>query len=127
MEKLQFDLGRKRYKVGGGVLEMNPTDPNLYGRFLSCLRELEELEASLSAQDPSGEELILAMEEADRQVKAALSRVFPGNDLETIFQGVSLLAVGSNGERVLTNFLAALEPILRKGALACAKAEADRL
>jgi len=127
MEKLQFDLGRKRYKVGGGVLEMNPTDPNLYSRFLSCLRELEELEASLSAQDPSGEALILAMEEADRQVKAALGRVFPGNDMDAIFQGVSLLAVGENGERVLVNFLAALEPILRKGAMQCARAEAAKL
>lgn len=127
MEKLNFDTGRKRYKVGSGVLELNPTDPNLYSRFLSCLRELETLEKSLADAQPSGEALILAMEEADRQVKAALSRVFPGNDLEAIFQGVSLLAVGSNGERVLTNFLAALEPILRKGALNAARAEAAKL
>lgn len=127
MEKLNFDTGLKRYRVGAGVLQFNPTDPNLYSRFLGCLEELEALEKSLADAQPSGEELIRSLEAADREVKAALSRVFPGNDLEAIFQGVSLLAVGGNGERVLTNFLAALEPILRKGALACARAEADKL
>lgn len=127
MEKLNFDTGLKRYRVGAGVLQFNPTDPNLYSRFLSCLEELEALEKSLADAQPSGEALIRSLEAADREVKAALSRVFPGNDLEAIFQGVSLLAVGGNGERVLTNFLAALEPILRKGALACARAEADKL
>ena len=123
MEKLQFDLGLKRYRVGNGVLAFNPTDPNLYSRFLTCLEELEALEKTLPAQ----ENLIQALAEADKAVKAALSRVFPGNDMEAIFQGVSLLAMGSNGERVLVNFLAALEPVLRKGALEAARAQAESL
>lgn len=128
MEKLNFDTGLKRYRVGAGVLQFNPTDPNLYSRFLGCLEELEALEKQLAEQQPSGEDLIRSLEAADKQVKAALSRVFgPGNDMDAIFQGVSLLAVGENGQRVLTNFLSALEPILRKGALSCARAEAERL
>ncbi len=120
MEKLQFDTGVKRYKVGSGVLAFNPTDPNLYSRFVDCLRELEALEQTL----PEGLEGLSA---ADKAVKAALARVFPGNDMEAIFQGVSLLAMGSNGERVLVNFLAALEPVLRKGALEAARAQAESL
>ena len=127
MEKLTFDTGVKRYRVGAGVLAFNPTDPNLYGRFLSCLEELQTLEKQLEDKPLSGEELLRSLQEADRQVKAALGRVFPGNDMEAIFQGVSLLAVGENGERVLVNFLAALEPILRKGAMQCARAEAAKL
>lgn len=127
MEKLTFDTGVKRYKVGAGVLAFNPTDPNLYSRFLSCLEELEQMEKQLQEAPLSGEELIKRLQEADTQVKAALSRVFPGNDMEAIFQGVSLLALSANGSRVLTNFLAALEPILRKGAMLCAQAEAERL
>ena len=127
MEKLQFDTGLRRYKVGAGVLEFNPTDPNLYSRFLDCLRELEALEAQLQAAPRSGEEALGCIREADKAVMAALGRVFPGNDLEAIFRGVSLLAVGSNGERVLVNFLAALEPVLRKGALECAREVAAAL
>lgn len=127
MEKLNVDFGCKRYRVGAGVLQFNPTDPNLYSRFLTCLEELEALEKQLSGEKVTGEALIRSLQEADTQVKAALSRVFPGNDLEAIFQGVSLLAVGANGERVLTNFLAALEPILRRGALDAARAQAEAL
>ena len=41
MEKLQFDTGVRRYRVGDGVLSFNPTDPNLYSRFLTCLQEKE--------------------------------------------------------------------------------------
>ena len=32
-----------------------------------------------------------------------------------------------NGERVLVNFLGALEPVLRRGALAAAQAQAEQL
>ena len=47
--------------------------------------------------------------------------------MEAIFQGVSLLALGANGERVLVNFLGALEPVLRQGALAAAQADAEAM
>ena len=127
MEKLNFDTGVKRYRVGSGVLALNPTDPNLYGRFLSCLESLQALEKQLEEAPLSGAALLERLQEADSQAKAALGRVFPGNDMDAIFQGVSLLAVGENGERVLVNFLAALEPILRKGAMQCARAEAAKL
>lgn len=127
MEKLQFDTGLKRYKVGSGVLSFNPTDPNLYSRFLDCLRELEALEATLQAQPAAGEALLTCLQEADKTVKAALGRVFPGNDMEAIFSGVSLLAMGNNGQRVLVNFLGALEPVLRRGALDAARAQAEAL
>ena len=123
MEKLQFDTGVRRYRVGDGVLAFNPTDPNLYDRFLTCLQELEELEKVLP-EAASGAEGLRA---ADKAVKSALSRVFPGNDMEAIFSGVSLLALGNNGERVLVNFLGALEPVLRKGALDAAQAQAAAL
>ena len=123
METLIFDTGIKSYRVGGGVLAFNPADPNLYTRFLDCLSDLEALEAAVSGEG----ELLARIRTADNQAKAALSKVFPGADWEAIFQGVSLLAVGSNGSSVLANFLAALEPVLRSGALAAARAEAEAL
>lgn len=123
METLIFDTGIKSYRVGGGVLAFNPADPKLYTRFLDCLSDLEALEAAVSGEG----HLLERIRTADNQAKAALSKVFPGADWEAIFQGVSLLAVGSNGSSVLANFLAALEPVLRSGALAAARAEAEKL
>ena len=123
METLIFDTGIKSYRVGGGVLAFNPADPKLYTRFLDCLSDLEALEAAVSGEG----DLLERIRTADNQAKAALSKVFPGTDWEAIFQGVSLLAVGSNGSSVLANFLAALEPVLRSGALAAARAEAETL
>ena len=123
METLIFDTGIKSYRVGGGVLAFNPADPKLYTRFLDCLSDLEALEAAVSGEG----DLLERIRTADNQAKAALSKVFPGTDWEAIFQGVSLLAVGSNGSSVLATFLAALEPVLRSGALAAARAEAETL
>lgn len=126
MEKLNFDSGVKTYKVGAGVLKFNPTDPNLYARFLEILDSLSDLEGELSKA--SGADAIAALAQTDKEVKARLSYVFgPDNDLDAVFQGVSLLAVGSNGQRLITNFLAAMEPVLSGGARDCAAAEAAKL
>ena len=124
METLHFDTGVREYRVGGGVMAFNPADPNLYSRFLECLTTLEDLEKALAGDDG---DILNRLQQADTQAKAALSKVFPGTDWEAVFQGVSLLAVGSNGSSVLANFLAALEPVLRQGALAAAQAEAKKL
>ena len=126
MQKLTFDTGVRSYKVGGGVLKFNPTDPNIYARFLETLDSLSALEEELAKV--SGADAITALACADKTIKEKLSYVFGvGNDLEAIFSGVSLLAVGANGERLITNFLAAIEPILSAGARQCAAAEAAKL
>ena len=124
MEKLLFDSGIKTYKVGAGVLKFNPTDPNLYARFLEVLEELTILEKAI----PLGDNAVAALAQTDKEVKARLSYVFgPGNDVDAVFGGVSLLAVGASGERLITNFMAVIEPILSDGARACAAAEAKDL
>jgi len=126
MEKLTLDTGVKSYKVGAGVLKFNPTDPNVYARFLETLDSLSGLEAELSRH--SGADAIAALSQTDKELKSRLTYVFgPGNDLEAVFSGVSLLAVGANGERLITNFLSAIEPILSEGAHRCAAAEAAQL
>lgn len=127
MEKLIFDSGLRTYRVGGGTLRFNPTDPNLYARFLEALDRLTQLEEALAGpQDGPG--TIALLRDTDKQVKEILRQVFgPDNDLEPIFGGMNLLAVGDNGQRLLTNFMAALEPILTDGARRCARAEAEKL
>lgn len=68
----------------------------------------------------AGKQTVLVLQEADRQIKKILTRVFGGdNDFEKLFSGVSLLAVAGNGERVITNLFAALQPILSQGAATC--------
>lgn len=123
MKKISFDSGVQSYKLGDGVLRFNPGDPNVYARFMEGAEKLRAVEQEL-ANTP--EEPLAALRSADRQMKEVLNWVFgPGNDFESMLGGVNLLAVAENGERVVTNLFAALEPILVAGAEACAGAAAE--
>lgn len=128
MEKLTLDTGVQAYKInGGGVLRFNPGDPNIYARFLDSLDNLRTLEKELAQQaekleqeDGAGALRLLAR--ADQEAKKTLSWVFGAeNDFDEILGGVNLLAIGANGKRVVTNFFAAVEPILTVGAERCAQ------
>jgi len=117
MEKLIFDTGVKRYRInGGGVLQFNPADPNVYARFLEAAEKIKAAEAEL---DSCGD-VLAAVTALDKKVKALLEGVFPGNDFDALLGGVNLLAVAGNGERVVTNLMAALQPVLTRGAKLCA-------
>ena len=117
MEKLQFDSGVRAFRVNGGEsLRFNPGDPNLYARLQAASEKLPEIQKAMEGQDIPG-----MLAETDRQLKALLSEVFPGNDMEKIFAGVNLLAPTATGKTVFENFIGALEPILAKGAESCAK------
>ena len=125
MRNIQFDSGVTEFAVNGGVLRFNPGDPNVYARFCEAVEQIKGLEQELVQKAGGSEEapeLIRLMAEADRELKQILGWVFgPGNDFEKVLGGVNLLAVASNGERVITNLFAALEPILVEGAQRCAR------
>lgn len=127
MEKLNFDNGVKEYRINGnGILRFNPGDPNLYARFLDALDGIKALEQELMGKaqamekaDPthSGEAVLRLMQESDRRIKALLTQVFGSeNDFEQVLGGVNLLATAGNGQRVIANFLTALQPVLEAGA-----------
>ena len=124
MEQLQFDSGVRTYRVNGGeTLCFNPADPNLYARF----QEVEEKLRGLSQTfDGEGGDMLTLLQMTDRELKALLCWVFPGNDFEKIFTGVNLLAVTQTGKTVLENFLDALTPILCEGAECFAQGVAER-
>lgn len=124
MEKLNFDTGLQSYRInGGGVLRFNPADPNVYARFLEAAERIKAAEAELEGSPDA----LAAMTALDKKVKAMLSEVFgAGNDFDALLGGVNLLAVASNGERVVTNLLTALQPVLTKGARLCAGEIAKR-
>lgn len=102
MEKMTIDCGMRQYKINGkGVLRFNPNDPNVYARFGEFLEHLPQPEGELS--------------QVDKQLKEKLGQVFPGNDFEALLEGVSLLAVASNGQSVLANLILAVLPVLERG------------
>ena len=124
MEKIQFDAGQRSYRINGnGILRFNPGDPNLYARFMEAVEKLQAVETELMQQGESaqGEDIVKLMGRADEKMKSILNWVFGGdNDFHKLLGGVNLLAVADNGERVVTNLFAALEPVLVDGAKRCA-------
>ena len=133
MEKIQFDSGIKAYRINEtGILRFNPADPNIYVRFLEAVEKLRALERELAEQaraaegQADGVTAVKLMAEADRQMKAVLGWVFgSGNDFEELLNGVNLLAVAGNGQRVVTNLLEALQPVLAEGAELCAREKTE--
>lgn len=129
-QKLFFDDGLVRLDINdNGVLKFNPSDFNVYERFYALLKELPEFEKKYAneveavpedteteqAVELVGRELIRA-KEIDAEVKAKLSAVFgAGNDFNQLLGGVSIMAIGTNGERIITNLLNALIPYIEEG------------
>lgn len=138
MEKLIIDSGIKEYQINdNGVLRFNPSDPNVYARFMDAMSKIQSVEDDLVAkakeiektedQEQNGAAVLRLMAEADRENKKILTEVFgEDNDFDKLLGGVNLLAVASNGERVITNLLAAIQPIMVAGAENCAKQQADK-
>ena len=51
MEKISFDSGIKSFKINGnGVLRFNPSDPNVYARFLEAGDKMQEVEKALAEE-----------------------------------------------------------------------------
>jgi len=129
MKKIKLDTGVTAVALGSGTLRFHPADPNLYVRFQEAVEKLQSVENELVAKaaDADGQTVARLLSDADRQMKNLLDWVFgPGNDFDALLEGVNLLAVASNGERVVTNLFAALEPILVDGAKKCAATMAGK-
>ena len=124
MEKIQFDVGQRSYRInGGGILRFNPGDPNVYARFMEAVEKLRNVEEELTQtpETAQAEEILKRMSQADEKMKEILNWVFGAdNDFKKLLNGVNLLAVADNGQRVVTNLFEALEPVLVEGARRCA-------
>lgn len=131
MEKIQFDVGQRSYRINGsGILRFNPSDPNLYRRFMEAVEKLQAVEEELTrqAQETPESDILAMMADADRKMKEILNWIFGGgNDFHKLLEGVNLLAVAENGERVVTNLFEALEPVLVAGAKLCAGSQAKAM
>ena len=135
MEQLLFDSGIKEYQINGkGVLRFNPSDPNVYARFMDSMEKIQKVEKEMVAKADAlnrdsaiaGEEVLAIMRETDQKMKAILNDIFGHeNDFDKILENVNLMAVASNGERVITNLIAALQPIMEAGAKSCVGTEVN--
>ena len=132
MEKISFDSGIKSFKINGnGVLRFNPSDPNVYARFLEAGDKMQEVEKTLAEEakqisSSDGGAVVQLLNRADKNIKHILCWIFgQENDFDKILGGVNLLAVAENGERVVTNLLNALEPVLVAGAERCAQEKVE--
>lgn len=108
------------------MLRFHPGDPNLYSRFLEAVDKFKALEQELTQACAKEEaDILRVLEDADGKMKKLLNWVFGGdNDFHKLLDGVNLLAVADNGERVITNLMQALEPVLLEGARRCAGQQA---
>ena len=127
MKKLKFDLGFKDYEIGNGVLRFNPNDLGVYSRFSEAGNRLAEVEKDMVAKaknlgpEDKGEAVLKLLADADREIKKILVWIFgEHNDFDAIFGGVNVMSIGSNGERIITNFIHAIQPVLEEGAKQCA-------
>ena len=132
MEKITFDSGIREFEINdNGVLRFNPGDPNVYARLLDALDDIKAVESDLverskDIQQDDGAAVLRLMSNADKRMKDILSGVFgQENDFNEIMGGVNVMAVAGNGERVITNLLNVLMPIVQEGAERCAKQQAD--
>lgn len=135
MEKLMFDNGIKEYEMPGGVLRFNPCDPNVYSRFMAAYEDIQKIEDDLVKNakgitadgESRGRAILDIMTTSDKLVKEKLSEVFgKDNDFDQLMNGVNIMAVGRNGERIITNLMVALQPIIQVGINEMVNQKADQ-
>ena len=125
-KKVILDDGIIELDINGrGLLRFNPTDFNVYKRFLSLVEALPGLEkkyhTEIEAANTEQTEWEMAAstlnkaKEMDAEIKSRLSAVFGGCDFDVLLDGINLMAYGTNGERVITNLLNALTPYMENG------------
>lgn len=140
MELLNIDIGLKSYQFveDGAPLVFNPSDPNVYARYMNAMDTIKAVETEMAAkasavtvkdntveaQAEAGSESLKIMAETDRRIKEILNGIFGGgNNFNDILRGVNLMAVTTSGDRVINNLLNALSPIMEAGAKACVETE----
>ena len=125
MEKLIFGTGLKRYEVNdnGAIFSFNPTDINLYARFIKMRDAVLKIGAEVEkkaeeineSEEKSVEALASTMEDADRRVKQELTECFgKSNDFELIFDGSNVFSPTLSGNWLITEFITAITPIIEK-------------
>ena len=102
--------------------------PGRFGQWLTYQNDesLREMLFSGEDREASGAAVLRLLAQADREIKDVLTQVFgQENDFDKLLGGVNLLAVAGNGQRVISNLLEALQPIMVAGAESCARQQVD--
>lgn len=124
--KITIDTGVKEYEINGnGFRYFNPSDPNLYKRFMSLSSDVGIMEEEVKNADEKN--AVEIMSKYDRAIKDKLNFIFgTGDDFDKLLGGVNVMAVSGSGELVITNVLNALRPLIEDGIKEYAKATAAK-
>lgn len=137
MEKLIINTGLKRYEINdnGAIFSFNPSDINLYARFLKMREKIIEIgekiekqgnELNQSNQDEV-ETFAIMMSDADKLCKQAFSECFGSmNDFDHIFDGVNVFSPTITGNWLITDFVMAITPLIEKEVALFTKEKAKR-
>lgn len=133
-----FDTGVKEYEVNGKeMLRFNPTDQQLYTRFIEfysnvgeILKKYDSAVKKFKKQHPAKEieidekgfevykDILQVSKDTDSKIKEQLGYVFgQENNFDAIFDGVNLMAPTDTGYSVIENFLEALLPVIETNAI----------
>lgn len=137
MEKLIFGTGLKRYEVNdnGAIFSFNPTDINLYARFLKMRDEIFKIGADVEKKgdeinpndESNAESFALMLAAADKRAKQVLTECFgSANDFDHIFDGANIFSPSATGNWLITDFIMAITPIVEKEVANFTKEKAKR-
>lgn len=137
MEKLIFGTGLKRYEVNdnGAIFSFNPTDINLYSRFLKMRDEILKIGEKIEklgdsnnlTEEGFADHFVAVFDEADKLGKKALTECFgKENDFDAIFDGANIFTLTDTGNWVITNFIEAITPVVEKEVSTFIKEKAKR-
>lgn len=136
MKDLFLDSGIEEFRLtaNGEPLRFNPSDPNVYARFMEMTPKIKTVETEMAEKakkiDPNadgyGEHALMVIRETDKRMKEILNEIFGhGNDFDKILEGINLMAVATNKKRIISNLLESLYPIMEEGARNCADSEVN--
>lgn len=108
---------------GMGKPRFAQCDPAVYSRFLEAAEELAGLEDRVEAACSSKE----ALDDANREGMRLLTWIFgEENDFAVLTGGQPLMAMTGNGQRVITNLLLELLPLMQAGVERCIASETEK-
>lgn len=107
---INFNDGRKEYKVNGNIIKINVGDIGMVSRIEKGQAEIQEIIDNLPQ---TTENELKHIEKLEKKTRAAIDNMLDFPVCDTVFGKTSLFAL-TDGEMLVTLFLEALMPVLVK-------------
>lgn len=107
---INFNDGRKEYKVNGNIIKINVGDIGMVSRIEKGQAEIQEIIDNLPQ---TTENELKHIEKLEKKTREAIDNMLDFPVCDTVFGKTSLFAL-TDGEMLVTLFLEALMPVLVK-------------